>query len=57
MFIGEKLDKESLRNRLDMCLLTSPEMKKWEGIMRSGKPAEQIQAKLDKTFEGKKPAG
>jgi G3E family GTPase len=37
VFIGEKLDVEGLTKKLDACLLTRSEMKKWEKVMHDDK--------------------
>lgn len=35
VFIGEKLDEPTIRERFDQCLLTDREMRRWGKIMRS----------------------
>lgn len=51
VFIGEKLDHAGLQTAFDDCLLTNPEMKKWERIMKL-KNQELIHDKLAVLFEG-----
>lgn len=53
VFIGERLDRKGLEVKLDSCLLTNSEMKKWERIMRLKRSPDTIQSKLDEAFEGK----
>ncbi|KAK5049393.1 hypothetical protein LTR84_004322 [Exophiala bonariae] len=50
VFIGEKLDHAGLQTAFDACLLTDPEMKKWERTMRL-KNKESIHDKLAVLFE------
>lgn len=46
MFVGEKLHVTGLQAEFDDCLLTGPEMRKWERIMRSKRSADAIRTSL-----------
>ncbi|OAL34127.1 hypothetical protein AYO20_06582 [Fonsecaea nubica] len=54
VFIGEKLDPVGLTAEFDGCLLTDPEMRKWEKIMKSTEDREIINGKLANVFEADK---
>ncbi|OQU96215.1 Cobalamin synthesi protein cobW domain-containing protein [Cladophialophora immunda] len=51
VFIGEKLDTAGLKAEFDGCLLTDPEMRKWEKIMKSTEDREVVHDKLANVFE------
>jgi hypothetical protein len=57
VFIGEKIDITAVTEAFDECLLTAPEMRRWERTMSNTKyTEEEIEDKLCMMFEGKRSA-
>jgi hypothetical protein len=53
VFIGEKINQKAVTEAFDSCLLTAPEMRRWERTMGNEKYTDdQIEDKLRDMFEG-----